>query len=50
MNNNKEGNIESTPEINSPGFLVVMGYLECHTQVCPYNFDFLGLEVYDVVM
>ena len=32
------------------GGLSVSGYLDCHTQVCPYNFYCLGLEVADAVM
>ena len=36
--------------MNAPGGLSVAGYLDCHTRVCPNNFDFHGLEVPDAVM
>ena len=50
MNNNGEGYVEYTPSMGAPGGLAVAGYLDCHTQVCPYNVDYLGLEVSDAVM
>ena len=36
--------------MNSPGGLSVAEYLDCHTQVFPYNFDSLGIEVADALM
>ena len=36
--------------MNYPGVLVVAGYLDCHTQVLPYIFYCLGLEVSDAVI
>ena len=50
MNTNSEGYVESKPAINAPGDLAVSGYLDCHTLVCLYNLDCLGLEVADAVM
>ena len=50
INNNSERYVESTPAMNASVSLAVTGYLECHTRVCSYNFDFLGLEVDNAVI
>ena len=50
MNTNAEGYVEYNPEMNAYGGLEVSEYLDCHTRVCPCNFDCLGIEVADAVI
>ena len=39
MNNNAEGYIESTPSLNDPTGMALVGYTNCHVVPKPYSFS-----------